>query len=301
MKQLTIDNGQLTMEKMDNKGETVLILILVMTVALAIGLSVVQKSLVDVSTASKVEQSSRAFSAAEAGVEKALAESTTTTHVTPTFSDNSSQVTAIVDSGLMPTVPATGDQQVVLEFPPLTKEGVAQVWLADFNSTTNPPAAFYTQNSLDVYWGNSSQDQAAIELTLVYYDGSIYKPNKWYLDQINRGNGFEVVTCNGNNLVGVNTYQCKKTLDFSSIKIANPSATWMLLRARLLYNTTSQPIAVQAVGTCGQPCSLPPQARSITSTGASGETQRRVQVFQQSKTIPFFFDYAIFSTGIISK
>ncbi len=45
----------------NQKGQLILILILVMTVALSIGLSIVQKSLVDVSTSSKVEQSSRAF------------------------------------------------------------------------------------------------------------------------------------------------------------------------------------------------------------------------------------------------
>src|SRR3989339_1641784 len=53
-------------------GQVILILILVMAVALAIGISVIQRSLSDISTSSKVEQSSRAFSAAEAGIEKAL-------------------------------------------------------------------------------------------------------------------------------------------------------------------------------------------------------------------------------------
>ena len=56
----------------EQKGQVILILILVMTVGLAIGLSIVQKSLVDISTASKIEQSSRAYSAAEAGVERAF-------------------------------------------------------------------------------------------------------------------------------------------------------------------------------------------------------------------------------------
>ena len=75
----------------------------------------------------------------------------------------------------------------------------------------------------------------------------------------------------------------------------------MLIRARLLYNTTSQPFAVQAVGTCGQACSIPPQAKIITSTGVTGETQRRVRVFQIQKVVPPYFDYAIFSAGDISK
>ena len=48
---------------MDWVATIILILVLVMTVALAIGISVIQRSLSDISTATKVEQSSRAFSA----------------------------------------------------------------------------------------------------------------------------------------------------------------------------------------------------------------------------------------------
>ena len=60
------------MENMKEKGQIILILLLVMTVALGVGLTIVQRSLTDISTSTKVEQSSRAFSAAEAGIEKAL-------------------------------------------------------------------------------------------------------------------------------------------------------------------------------------------------------------------------------------
>lgn len=314
----------------NQSGQVILLLILVMTVALAIGLSIVQRSLVDVSTASKVEQSSRAFSAAEAGIEKALQLQPGSTCGVDciSFSENSSK--ADVEGGsLMPCVPgqptcsevtdtqlrpfcvvgqpscpeATDIRQLALEFPLLVKEDIAQVWLADYKSTLNPPASFYTQNTLDVYWGNSSSDLAALELTLVYYgtdasdpvdpSSSKYRSKKWYLDQTNRGNGFEV-SCGNSSLAG---YQCNRTLSFT----VQQASGLMLLRARLLYNTTSQPFAVQAVGTCGKSCSLPPQAKSIISTGTSGETQRRVKVFQLDKVVPQYFDYAIFSAGEIAK
>jgi len=295
------------------KGQIILVLILIMTVALAIGLSIVQKSLVNVSTASKVEQSSRAFSAAEAGIEKALKGDTTL----QSFSGSSSSIKEITDTGLTPCVPGqagcvqgVGIRQVVLEKEPLAKEDTAHVWLADLNSSSNPPTPFYTQSSLDVYWGNSSIDKAALELTLVYYDGSLYKSRKWYLDDIsatrNPANGFDTVSCPGTYQFGTNTYQCKKTLgDGTGINNGPlPSGSpniLMLIRARLLYNTTRQLFAVQAVGTCGSECSLPPQARTIFSTGASGETQRRVKVYQENRVVPQFFDYAIFSAGEITK
>lgn len=273
-------------------GQVLVLLILVMTIALATGLSIIQKSLSDISSASKVEQSSRAFSAAEAGIEKALKGDSSGVD----FSDNSSKAN-ILDQGLQPPLPIANIRQIPLEFQDkFYKEDVAQVWLADLNSVANPPALFYKQNSLDIYWGNSTSDKAALEVTLIYYDGSKYTTKKWYLDHSftrTPDNGFEKVNCSGYSL-GTSRYQCKKTLD------SFPS-NLMLLRARLLYNTNSQPIAVQAVGICGNDCSIPPQVRMIYSTGISGETQRRVRVSRQEKVVPPYFDYAIFSSGDITK
>lgn len=270
-------------------GQIILGLILIMVVALGFGLSIVQKSLVDVSTSSKVEDSSRAFSAAEAGIEKALKSDTSDVN----FTGNRSSAT-IYDSGLLPALPAANTRQAPLEYPPLAKEEVAHFWLADPNSLSNPPTRFYNTNSLDVYWGNSSSDMAALEVTVVYYDGTGYKSQKWYLDNSSAGrippNGFEQIICSG---------QCKKNLDFSVF--FTPSTNLILVRTRLLYNSTSQPIAIQAVGTCGQDCSIPPQARELISTGVSGETKRRVKVFKIDKVVPPYFDFAIFSAGDIKK
>lgn len=266
------------------KGQVILILIVIMTVALAIGLSVVQKSLIDVSTASKVEQSSRAFSAAEAGIEKAISSESP---VGISDLGNNSKI----DSVNMREVPEAGQ---ALEYPPLAKEEVAQVWLANYNSSSNPPTTYYTQNSLDVYWGNSPTDKAAIELTLVYYNSteSKYASIKWYLDSGPRvdTNGFDGVPCTGYS-IGSNPYQCYKRLENL------PTSGLMLIRARLLYNSTSQAFAVKP--TSGY--SLPPQARLFASTGSSGETQRKIQVFQLYKVVPPYFDYGIFSAGEINK
>lgn len=279
-------------------GQTVLILILVMTVALGIGISVVQRSLSDISTASKVEQSSRAFSAAEAGIEKYLNQSVSCTPDTCKFqfSENSSEV-KVEGGSLMPAVAGADKPQAALEYPPLAKEEVAHVWLADPDSSSNPPQQFYdppAPRELNIYWGNSSTDPAALELTLVYSKNNRYEIKKWYFDQIARdpANKFIKVDCTGKySLAG---YQCNKKID------ALPS-NLMLLRARLLYNSTSQPFAVAAVGTCGTACSLPAQAKILVSTGTAGGTQRKVRLFQIEKVVPPYLDYAIFSAGEINK
>lgn len=280
------------------KGQMILLLIVIMTVALAIGLSVVQKSLVDVSTASKVEQSSRAFSAAEAGIEKALlSDSSVDLHIL----DNNSKISRVDKS----IVPATGQ---ALEYPPLAKEEVAQVWLAD--PTSNLPncdagKTCYAQTALDVYWGTiGSSDNPAIEITVVYLSGSVYQSGKYYFDSTTRSpaNGFTLGSCNFSDhtlstSLGIDRkFYCKASLDLSSTKLPG-LIRLILLRARLLYNTTSQPFAVKPASGY----SLPAQGRLFTSTGASGETQRKVQVFQLYKVVPPYFDYAIFSSGEINK
>lgn len=288
-------------------GQIILMLILVMTVALAIGLSIVQKSLTDVSTSTKVEESQRAFSAAEAGIEKALGGD-----LSPVlFQETASQAQA-QDMGLQPVIPSPNPEPPVyhrqdpLEYPPLSKEEVAHVWLSDLNSISNPPSTHYTQNSLDIFWGSQDpEDKTALELTLIYHDGSKYQSRKWYIDQTVRipPNNFKLVSCAGGFKLSSSAYQCKVTIGASIGEQSDPvlPVGLMLLRARLLYNNTSQPFAVQAVGTCGPLCSIPPQARVLISTGTSGETQRKVKVFQLNKIVPPYFDYAIFSAGEIGK
>lgn len=306
----------------NQKGQVVLILILVMTVALGIGISVVQRSLSDVSTASKVEQSSRAFSAAEAGIEKSLTSGGNTT----VNLDNQSNASATND--LVPCIPGSsgcnetsGMIQAALEYPLLAKEETATIWLADPNTSLPTcaagagglPPACYGSSTLDVYWGNSSSDKAAVELSFIYYDTttSQYNSKKWYLDQAaavrTPVNNFDTnADCSGFT-IGSNSYSCKYIIGGTNRGVADPKgslpAGLILLRARLLYNSTSQRFAVQAssTATCGSACSIPSQVSKLTSTGTSGETQRKVQVFKIDKVVPSYFDYAIFSAGSINK
>ncbi len=279
------------------RGQVVLILILVMTVALAIGISVVQRSLSDISTSTKVEESSRAFSAAEAGIEQALNSGST---IPVTFAENQSGAT-VTKTDLLPVVSIHQD---ALEFPPLSKEQTAHVWLADYRVGSNPPPAHYIQNTLDIYWGDPiATDKAALELTLIYYDGA-YKTTKWYLssDSSNTTSSFVLVTtCSTDGKIpqgSTTKYLCYKQL-------TGLPANLMMITARLLYNSTSQPFAVQAVGTCAvasaKDCSIPPQATVFISTGTAGQTQRRIKLFQIEKVAPPYFDYGLFSAGEINK
>lgn len=299
------------MEK--QKGQAILALILIMAVALAIGVSVIQKSLVDVSTSTRVEQSQRAFSAAEAGIEKALTSQGISSTVPITLSNQSSAT--VQDTGLLPLIASSGSQQDGLEYPPISKEEFAHVWLADPTSPTNPPAQFYmptsktSERGIEIYWGNSTAEKAAIEVKIIHFNGTNYQVSAYYFDSDGGragANGFTDASGNCssptiNTTAGTNrTFSCNRVIDSSSSP-PFPLSGLMLTRIRLLYNSTSQPVAVRGFGICGTQCSLPPQVRLITSIGLSGETQRTIQIFQIDKVVPPYFDFAIFSTGAIDK
>lgn len=278
-------------------GQVVLILILVMSVALAIGISVIQRSISDISTSSKVEQSSRAFSAAEAGIEKALRGDSSGV----TFSETASSA-EVLDSGLLPLAGQP------LEYPPISKEEVAQVWLADPQTL----GQYYNQPTVEIAWGTpniqNADDRPAIEVNVVYFAAGLYQSKKFYFDSNSSRaslNGFQDISANCSNstatfstTMGQNrVFYCRNSLSLSGIP------TLMLLRARILYSNTPQPFAVLPWGgNCGtNACSLPPQARIITSTGTAGEAQRKVQVFRLDRVAAPYFDYAIFSLGEIQK
>ncbi len=282
----------------DQKGQTVLILILVMTVALGIGISVIQRSLSDISTSTRMEQSSRAYSAAEAGIEKAIQSGSSIT--SPIALGNNSSIDN-VRADLLPAA------RQALEYLPVAKEDLAQVWLADPETL----AQVYNQSSVDIYWGlpNTTTDKPALEITVISFNGGVYQPTKYFLDSDStrvNSNKFQNATvgctsgppctsgCTNPTIdtsMGTNrTFYCRTTLTGLTLPL-------MLLRARILYSSVSQPFAVQPLGGS----SLPPQARLFTATGVSGQTQRKVQVFRLDKVVPPYFDYAIFSADEINK
>lgn len=274
----------------NQKGQVILVLILVMTVALAIGISVIQRSISDVSTSSKVEQSSRAFSAAEAGIEKAI--------------QSNSAITSPVNLGNNATIQDVQKNDIpqarqALEYPPLAKEEMAQVWLADPVTLD----AVYSQSSFNVYFGKpNTSDKPAIEITIVSLIGANYVPTKRFFDSdSNRAssNNFTPASCTNPSIrTNANTtdsqFYCVVSVSGYPY---NGGAKPILVRIRLLYSSSSHPVAVGPVSGS----SLPVQARIFTSTGVSGLTQRKVQVFRLDKVVPPYFDYAIFSTGVINK
>lgn len=298
------------MAKKFQTGQVVLILLLVITIGLGVGLSVIQRSITNVSTSTKVEESSRAFSAAEAGVEQALVQISKGDLPTSVDFTSQNQSKAVIDtSGQVPNL------NQIFELSSISKEDIAQAWLANPATAPDSASLYYNQDSLDIYWGlaNTNSDPA-IEVSVIYLQGGEIKRKSYYFDPDSvraSGNGF---TSPGGSFAGcpdytINTssgdnrrFACKATLSNLSTTDLGAGRILLLVRARTFYATGTDSVAFAPTGgNCGQNCSLPPQATIIISTGTSGATQRRVMLFRQDKVAPWFFDYAIFSLAAINK
>ncbi len=304
-----------------SSGQIVIILLLAMLVALSVGLVVTQRSITDVTTSTQTDQATRAFSAAEAGIEQAI-ESGNSTGATPLPLGNNSSVSVNVD-----TLPKSGSAQVI-EYPKsgFKKDTIAQFWLANLDSMAVPIQSYYSGNQLDVYFGNPELltnnnigTDPAVQVTIITLGKDSSNKDAYYSDKHTiesnvtraKANNFnELVTCNGPAVNTTSTvssaFFCKSTITIRD-KTGSPcnainNCTPVMVRVRLLYSPTPQKLAL---GPVSLPCSnnpcFPPQVQIFKSVGTSGQSQKTIEVFRLKKYVPIWFDFAIFSAGPINK
>lgn len=223
------------------RGQVILILLLTMLVALSIGLVVTQRSITDVATSTQTDQANRAFSAAEAGIEEVIQRGTYGSQNITNLGNASAQVEAY-------KLPAGNE---ALEYPPIGKDVVAQVWFAnlDKNGTDGAPEAYYNGPAIEVYFGNkgmidkglkdvdtfsdssnTSQNyveyKPAVSLTFVNKTSpavgpAAYSSYKVYLDSYNsrkNSNNFQIATCRSSGYKisttsGESTFYCMMRFD----------------------------------------------------------------------------------------
>lgn len=271
------------------KGQVVVILLLIMMVVLAIGLAAVTRSINEVSTSTKTEQTSRAFSAAEAGLEKIIQE----------FGNKN---TGIITLGNNSSFSATSEDNLpdkAFESPNAGKDTFAQIWLANPSDLSQ----VYSATSFEIYFGDAKIDytdttniKPAIEVHVISKNGNNYESYKAFLDSDDKRVGLgknEFQDCSVNNNpaeIATNFGNTRKF--YSKCLVSGYNNYPVLVRVRILYSDDSHPVALKPInGT------LPIQAKVITSTGFSGESQRKIQVSKQQDVMPFFFDFALYAEG----
>ncbi len=324
-------SGQLiNMQKRSESGQIVVIALLAMVVILAIALAIVGRSLLDISASTQTEQSSRAFSAAEAGLEAGLQNP----DLSPSENFLSFGNNAEASLDINASIPEAG---LPLEHPPIGKDSFAQFWLA--NPAQDPPSGGYQEPRFRVYFGavidsngqpinyiTDPEDQPALELMVVYFDSatSTYKSTRYLYDSYPvHGNatdtarspsstnpsvtngGFAVCNTSANgietNTAGhLSNFYCQAEVpaDGSSL----PS-NLVMVRARILYSSLSHAIAVgpDQKDINNPSYNIPKQATIAKSTGTVGNVQRSIEVFKQQSVMPQFLDYALFSASTLSR
>lgn len=295
-------------------GQAILLVVISLAVVMTVVLSVVARSVTDVRIAVKEEESLRAFSAAEAGVEKALVSNLTGTQTVIAEDLTNSSFTAQVSNFA----------QNLSEFnypKELISGDAATVWFVSHdtggslvcNSGAGLPC--FTGSAIRICWGEqgtsgNSATTPAVEAAVFfdpspsvagsYSDMSVaratYDPNAG-----RRSSNSFASPDGGTCTIAGKTYQFQKNITFTDLGIPGGSTTsqngLQLARVRLLYNTTTaQPIGVSVTGS-----GLPGQGKQISSTGNSGGATRKVEVYTLYPGFPSVFDSAVFSEVAITK
>lgn len=296
------------MTRKSESGQALVLVLLSLSVVLTLILYILSRSVTDVAVSSKQEEAVRAFSAAEAGIERSLVVGAGFPNATDI--GNAQYTTTYTDY-------AYGSSEFSFPTPVLYGDTVT-VWFVSHNSSGQmvcnpPPLPCFSGTQMKVCWGNpgTSSEVAttpAIEVS-VYYK----PPSDITYANLNVGRAFidpYVVRREGNSnilapdtpsepcRVGTQTYAFQKVINFADIKI--PAGTYgaqngmQLAQIRMLYNNVSQVIGVGVTGS-----TLPSQGKVVDSTGEAGGSNRRIKVFQGWPEFPFSSSVIISPLGII--
>lgn len=299
--------------KNTNKGQALLLVVLVMSVVVVAGLSFASRSVTDVGVTSLEEDASRAFSAAEAGVEQALLDGTVTAPGSPvTLPNSGSEYEVTINQS------AAGSS---FKYPEAVSPGQsATFWFVEHDTdgdlTCAGGACTRTPN-VEVCYGtpgtsDSTSSTPAIEVS-VFYDTSLQSvapTNNFSNVNVARFtsdpyegrtpvNNFTKTNSGCSFDDPANDYEFSQTINLNSLCTPPNAGCLLLAKVRVLYGTNSHPVGIFSGNGANQ--ALPPQGRVIESTGTSGDSSRRVQVFQGFPEPPTLFESAVFSLNDLVK
>lgn len=298
-------------------GQALLLVVLGMAIVLTIVLSIVASTTTDIKTTTSESESLRAFSAAEAGVEKSLIGAPSGSG---SFGTNSQYTTTSTTLG------ANSGQYVYPQ--DIGSLDTATVWFvshdADNNLICDVSHPCFTGNKIQICWGkeNTSANSVttpALEVSIAYSNPPVVNgdyvnvkiarialdPNSGRLpaNQFLSGISFPTCTLNGQN------FAFSKTLDFSAVTDFNPvipAASYQspnglqMAVIRMIYNNdVGQPFGVN-VNFAGN-SNFPIQATKIESTGTAGGSTRKIQVLRTFPDLPPVFNSVLFAPSGLTQ
>lgn len=281
------------------QGQILVVLLLIMVVGLTVGLFLMGRTTVDISLTNKLTDSTRAFNAAEAGIEEAIrdiseADGTRTQLVTGVYYTADTDLAGL---GVGNIYPATKPR-------PTEVGDKFTVWLVPHNENTgklqesmgNPN---YESTTLDVCFSDNDPDPA-ISVTLFYKTavGGSYLSSYTGYDPIASRQTINHFRSTVNLSPCPAGYNYRARIDFVNHFGSLPGGRLLLaIRIAPVYASTS--IAVMPYDYANDP--LPKQGNIITSSGQVGEIVRRITVDDPYLVPAPFMDHAVYSTGETSN
>ena len=290
------------MKQKSEAGQALVLVLLSLSVVLTLILFILSRSITDVAVSSRQDEAVRAFSAAEAGVERALV---TGSNYSAESLGNASYTTSVTEFAL-----DSND----LVYPSAVSSGeTVTVWFTshktDGSMSCDSPLPCYAGPQMKVCWGNpgtvaNSAVTPAVEVTVYYEvtpgDLSTLRIGRTTADPnagrtgTNSFSGVDGVTCQ----VGSQTYAFQKTITFADLGI--PASSYgsdnglQLAQIRMLYNDISHNVGINVTGD-----TLPSQGKAIDSSGTvTGGSNRRIIVHQGWPEFPFVSNSMISPVGI---
>lgn len=309
------------MKAKKKSGQVLILVLLVVVVSLAIGLSVASRNLANLKISTQTEQSQRAYTVAENGVEKVLANLNTIKNDPTVAAGTYTTVTSPDSAGAIGTATVASKTTYERQIP------LGEVGQVDLITGVG--------GKYNVMWAKKSSinecvKPASLEVTLVYTDASgNYQQRRWYLTGATgvtgRSESPALVTADsaGSNLTftyNAAAYQLASVCATSGVTppTMNPSCPALyvdcaiidtsisgvvpagglrkLLRIRPLWTDTTVNISSNGG-------SLGIQEYVISSTSSVGNGVTRKLLVQKSAlpSVPAVFDFALFSETNITK
>ena len=284
----------------------------------AILLSSVSKSVTDITITDYEENSLRAFSAAEAGIEQALLDAVPGSVVTDRL-DVTDPADPHYDAKV--AAPDAGD---VVEFPDKLKSGqVATFWFVSHDNNGELTCAGHKACTATTHLEFCWTGNPALEIAIYYdnsdsdFDGladSYDSPNNFSNLKVQRFNfdpkgSFSernfIKPSSGCSFGGHYSYTTRDNLKALKTKLdpcvnSGPPSCLIAAKVRVLDNpTVGQSVAMKARS--GASTNLPSQGIQISSTGTSGDSTRNVTVLQGYPAPPDVFEGVLYSGKDISQ
>lgn len=257
----------------DQRGQTIVSVIMIMIIALSVGISVSTRFIKSLRNTSRTDESSRAYAISEALVERILTIDYETLVDYVQFNNCGSSCTLqiIGADGVVSNATATlsfaGGSNSAFPINLKTDE-VFEISLLGYPNGTN----------LNICWNQPiSGDLPSITATLIHgldgnYQADAFSYNS--IGSIYSANNFSVATA------GYGYDNCAQITGTTNM---------VALRVRSIYNN------IDAYVLPASGVNLPSQGISISSIGTVNETERQVNVILSGPYLPIQFDYVLYS------